>query len=727
MNKVYSQVSALNKPLQLTASLLMGVMGSTFMGAGVVLALPTGSAVTSGTATIQQTGSQMTINQASDRAIINWGDFSIGATEQVTFKQPGITSATLNRVTGNTASNIFGVLKANGQIFLINPNGILFGTSAKIDVSGLAASTLNVSDNDFLDFSTNKPYTLTSVSGKNPASVENQGTITVRNSGFAALVAPQVRNSGIINASLGKVVLAGGTAATVDFTGDGLISLTVDPNVVKQVTHTGNITANGGVIALAAGTGGSVLDNVINTTGVIQANSVNAQAGKIILSGGDSGPVAVGGTIRTTGSLTATGNAINVNTANITAPSANFNATGDINFTQPYSSRGSNLTLASTTGNISTRAINTFGGNISMSSAGGITTNSQRLNTSNGALNGGNISLTAGSGNITTGQLLSYSGGTAHGNVGNGGNINLTASNGSISTSGIYSYSDSGTGNSQKGGSVSLNANNGNVTTGGLYSYSASASGVAGNGGAINISASGTNAGNISVSVIQSGSYAGTTAGLGGDVRLIAGGNLTLGSANDFVKNSNNYGNILLSGGNISLTPGATTIRGETITATGNITAANAVNSSIALLATGNISTQGIKTYGNAINLSSSNGGITTNNQLLDTRNGANNGGAITLNAGNGGITTGTLNSYSYSNSGNSGNGGAITLNATNGSINNGDLKSLSRSNSNSGSSGNGGAITLNASNDINTGVLDSHSEASGTSGTGGTITLNAT
>jgi len=197
------------------------------------MALPQGGEVTQGQAVIQQeSATKLNINQSTDRAVINWNSFSIGAPEWVNFQQPSSTSATLNRVTGNTPSSIAGKLTANGQIFLINPNGIMFLPTARVDVAGLVASTLNIQDSDFM----RGVLRFEQMPGKPPASVVNQGLITVKEAGFAALVAPAVQNSGVISARLGKVVLASGTTVSLDFYGDGLLSVTVDPQLAGQIT-----------------------------------------------------------------------------------------------------------------------------------------------------------------------------------------------------------------------------------------------------------------------------------------------------------------------------------------------------------------------------------------------------------------------------------------------------------------------------------------------------------
>ena len=173
-------------------------------------ALPTGGQVAAGAATISQpNAASLLVNQSSQNAILNWQSFSIGAGNSVVFQQPAASSIALNRVLGNNASAIFGSLTSNGQIFLVNPSGVLFGASANVSVGGLAASTLGIKDSDFLA----GRYSFTN--GGTAGSVVNQGTITTL-SGYAALIGPQVSNSGIINARMGSVAMAGGDRVSLE-------------------------------------------------------------------------------------------------------------------------------------------------------------------------------------------------------------------------------------------------------------------------------------------------------------------------------------------------------------------------------------------------------------------------------------------------------------------------------------------------------------------------------
>ncbi|BAV73791.1 adhesive protein CupB5 [Pseudomonas chlororaphis subsp. aurantiaca] len=131
----------------------------------------------------------MTVEQQSNKLITHWNDFSVAGDESVSFHQPGSQSVALNRVVGTQGSDIQGRINANGQVFLINPNGVVFGKSAQVNVGGLVASTQNISDKDFLDGT----YRFT---GDSSAAVSNAGQITASEGGSVALLGAQVSNSG---------------------------------------------------------------------------------------------------------------------------------------------------------------------------------------------------------------------------------------------------------------------------------------------------------------------------------------------------------------------------------------------------------------------------------------------------------------------------------------------------------------------------------------------------
>ncbi len=265
---------------------------STLLGSVTIsIASPTDGVVTSGSATISQTGTTTNINQATNKATINWNTFSIASNETVNFNQPSINSITLNRVTGNERSIINGALNANGQVWILNSNGVLFGSTAKINTSGLLATTKNLSDTDF----NNNNYTF---SGDSTNSIINLGTIDIANSGYATLIANSVTNEGTITAVKGRIHLVGENEVTVNFNGNSLVSLTVDKGVLDSIVkNTGSLYANAGEIYLTTNAVNDLLRGVVNNTGIIEAQSLGDVTGKIELFA-HGGEVQVGGTLK---------------------------------------------------------------------------------------------------------------------------------------------------------------------------------------------------------------------------------------------------------------------------------------------------------------------------------------------------------------------------------------------------------------------------------------------
>lgn len=149
-------------------------------------ALPQNPDVVYGEAKIGGSGTELTVNQISDKTIINWGGYSIDAAELVRYLQPGAGSVSLNRVTGGDPSLILGQLLANGQVFLINPNGVIFGKEARVNTAGLLATTLDIADPDFIA----GKYNFAQDPSKDLAAVINKGHIVVADNGYAVLVAP---------------------------------------------------------------------------------------------------------------------------------------------------------------------------------------------------------------------------------------------------------------------------------------------------------------------------------------------------------------------------------------------------------------------------------------------------------------------------------------------------------------------------------------------------------
>lgn len=272
-------------------------------------AAPQGGTVTAGQAQVARSGNVTSITQQSNRAVIDWRSFSVAAGEAVDFRQPGAGSVTLNRVLGADPSSIFGRISANGTVYLVNPNGVLFGQGAQVNVGGLVASTANISNANFM-----AGVDRFDQPGNAGAAVDNQGVIRVAENGIAALVGRRVSNSGFIVARLGKVGLVGGDAFALDLVGDRLVSLILDPNAMEQLTdaqgrplmarvdNTGNIQAGGGRVELTADTVSRLLDNAINVGGDLRAGAVEARNGTIRITGGTGTDVSIGGVLQAGGS-----------------------------------------------------------------------------------------------------------------------------------------------------------------------------------------------------------------------------------------------------------------------------------------------------------------------------------------------------------------------------------------------------------------------------------------
>jgi len=253
---------------------------------------PIGGVVTAGNANIVQAGGDTTITQSTANVAIDWQSFSIGTGQTVQFVQPGSSSVALNRVLGADPSLILGNLNSNGKVFLLNPNGILFGAGSSVNVGSLVASTMNMSDADFMAGN----YAFADAGS---GSVVNQGNINATGGGYVALMGRNVSNDGVISARLGSVALVGGEAVTLDVAGDGLLNVSVSRGAVNALVQNGGlIRADGGRVLLSAQAAGNLLDTVVNNTGVIQARTIENHNGTILLMGDkQSGTVNVGGTL----------------------------------------------------------------------------------------------------------------------------------------------------------------------------------------------------------------------------------------------------------------------------------------------------------------------------------------------------------------------------------------------------------------------------------------------
>jgi filamentous hemagglutinin family protein len=289
---------------------VIGLEVSLLLGTSLAYANPEDGRVVRGSATITTDGSVVTITQTSKKAVIDWQRFSIGGSETVRFQQPNAKALAVNRVTGAERSTIDGQLQANGRLVLSNPNGITFGPGARVDVAGLVATTARLADRD-LDAGMNDDVWRFTDAPPGSA-VVNQGSISIADSGLAALVAPWVANDGVITARLGRVRLASGSAFTIDLYGDELLRLAVDDRLAGElgaapdsfearVEQRGRITAGGGLVALEVATARDIVDRVINLDGIVQVRAVQQDGGQIVLRGGETGAVDVAGTLDASG------------------------------------------------------------------------------------------------------------------------------------------------------------------------------------------------------------------------------------------------------------------------------------------------------------------------------------------------------------------------------------------------------------------------------------------
>lgn len=281
-------------------TLALLVMSALSLGASSVDAMPEGGVVRSGSGSITQNGKEMTIRQDSGRLAMDWTGFSVGKDETVRFQQPGKDALALNRVTGNQQSVIDGSLLSNGHVLLVNPNGVVIGKNASIDVGGLVASTAHVKDNFMKEFGNSTGAF--SLGGVSDGKIINEGTIKAEG-GLVALHAAKVENSGTISNTGGSAVLAAADTLTLTPDADGKLNFTVDGKAAEaSALNKGAITADGGTIVMTADSASDVMSTVVNNSGTLQARTLRKnEKGQILLEGGDKGQVEVSGTLDASG------------------------------------------------------------------------------------------------------------------------------------------------------------------------------------------------------------------------------------------------------------------------------------------------------------------------------------------------------------------------------------------------------------------------------------------
>ncbi len=360
--------------------------------------LPTGGQIVGGAAagSISTSGSAMTVNQTQQRMIANWESFSIGSAASVHFQQPA-GGVALNRVTGGQPSEIFGKLSATGAVYLLNSAGILFGRSAQVDVGALVASTGKLSDADFL---AGKLKILQEASG---GKIANEGQLKAAMEGYIALLAPEVRNQGVIFAEKGTVALAAGQAYELQFNGTKLANVRVTPGDFTALVENGNaVEAPGGLIILSAHAVTRLQGAAIRNNGTLDASSMTVKGGRIVLESSDR--------IENTGTLKASGGSVQ--------------AGGSIEMTAPVIEQRGTLDVSGTTGgSITLRATEQI-----LHAAGALIDASGLSGSLGNAAQGGHVSLEAAqiltvAGTITAAATANATDVT----TGSGGEITLAA------------------------------------------------------------------------------------------------------------------------------------------------------------------------------------------------------------------------------------------------------------------------------------------------------------
>ncbi|WP_321824408.1 filamentous hemagglutinin N-terminal domain-containing protein [Xanthomonas citri] len=296
-----------HRPLALALAAALMAMPVSGLAQVAANQLPTGGSIVGGTGTINAaSGTTRVVDQTSSRMALTWSAFDIGSAATMTFNQPTTTSVVLNLVQGGNPTQIFGNLTANGQVFLLNSNGVLLGSTANINVGGLVVSTLGTSVSQFM----NGNYVF-DAGGNTVALVSNSGTINAA-AGSATLIGGRVANSGTITATAGNITLAGADAATLTFESGGFGVLIDKPLqlslATEAVDNSGTLSAPGGAIQLQARAAQGIFDRLINNSGTIRASSLSTGPDgsvSLIASGAGSFDVAGGGSIDAgTGAIT---------------------------------------------------------------------------------------------------------------------------------------------------------------------------------------------------------------------------------------------------------------------------------------------------------------------------------------------------------------------------------------------------------------------------------------
>lgn len=254
----------------------------------LVLAGPEGGAVVGGSGSISQSGSTTTILQNTDRMAIDWQSYDVAADERVHYIQPDSTSVSLNRILSNYGSTIHGRIDANGQVILVNPNGIFFSESSVVNAGGILASGLRLDPSNFM----NGDFSFRALEGDGGV-VINSGLLQAATGGSVNLLGRRVENNGLIQAELGTVSLAAGKEAVLHFDQSGMLGIQVTESVLQEelgldaaVLNNGDIKAAGGKVLLSAAASRNVFSSAVNMGEGVATSVVVEEDGSFTLSAG---------------------------------------------------------------------------------------------------------------------------------------------------------------------------------------------------------------------------------------------------------------------------------------------------------------------------------------------------------------------------------------------------------------------------------------------------------
>ncbi|MDR6675186.1 filamentous hemagglutinin N-terminal domain-containing protein, partial [Xanthomonas sp. 1678] len=665
-----------HSPLALALAVALGAVAPGNAAAQVAATqLPIGGSIAGGTGTINPaSGATLTIDQTSSRMALNWSAFDIGSVATVTFNQPSTSAAVLNLVQGGNPTQIFGNVNANGQVFLINPNGIIFGSTAQFNVGGLVASTLGTTASDFMSGND-----VLDAGGNMVALMSNSGTINAA-AGAVDLIGGKVVNSGTINATAGNINLVGADKVTLTFESGGF-GVVVDKALQLQldsvaVENSNVLSAPGGIVTLQARAAQGLFDQLINNSGTITAAALNSGSdGSVSLVANGGGQTGIGGS----GSIDVGSGAINISTDRSVQQSGIYTAGtlgGSIGGDASFSGSNHIAALASLSvdGNLSlSNAIDlTQSGALTVGGSSSFSLGSHALTLDDAGNDfGQTVSLSAGSttiadsgaltlGTLATGNLTATSTGAL--NLGSGavtGTLAATSNGGAITQSASGPLTVTGTSNldagigaitlqqtaNDFGGAVSLTGSGVTLTDSNALTIAAL---TLGNNSALSLNAAGTltlpssaiDTGNANLS-LHSGNVLATAAALSGtNVSLSGDDGITL--AHDVTAT----GPLMLTAVDSAITQSAGALA---VTGTSHV---DAGSGAITLTGAGNHFGQAVSLTGGTTQITDSGaltlGALATGN-FTATSNGA-------LNLGSGTVT-GTLAAIS--------NGGAITQSAS--------------------------------------------------------------